>query len=186
MGNDNTLSPSRDEIIRMVAEHYYSSNILNNSHRGDIVEMMVLSALGGEWKLVGLGWHPWDLELRRDNKRYRIQVRQIAALQLWGKTKKYLLSFGWKKKAPDYFFRDHPGEEIEPEGCFCDIFIFGLHLEDDENKADQVDPSQWRFLVIPVKDLKRGLDSMILEKALKRWNPVEWNRLSETVENIIK
>lgn len=56
----NTPMPSRNEIIEMVAQNMYSGRIINNAHRGDIVEMMVLSALGNDWNLVGLGWHPWD------------------------------------------------------------------------------------------------------------------------------
>jgi hypothetical protein len=52
--------PTRDEVIKSVADTLYSSSILNNSHRGDVVEMMVLAALGSEWKFVGLGWHPWN------------------------------------------------------------------------------------------------------------------------------
>jgi hypothetical protein len=166
----------------MVAKNMYSGCILNNAHRGEVVEMMVLSALGADWKFVGLGWHPWDLQQGSGSERVRIQVKQIAALQLWGRTRNPCLTFGWKKKPPSYFFRDNPGEEIEPEGWFCDVFVFGLHLEDDKDRADQVDPMQWKFLVIPTSDLKPGLNSMLLTKALERWQPVTWPQLAESVE----
>ena len=96
------------------------------------------------------------------------------------------LKFGWKKKAPDYFYRDNPGEEIEPEGWFCDVFVFGLHLEDDQDRTDQVDPKLLKFLVILTSDLRRGRHSMVLTKALKRWQPVTWFQLSESVELAIK
>ncbi len=164
----------------------YTGRILNNSHRGDVVEMIVLSALGASWKLVGLGWYPWDLQRGSGRSRVRIQVKQCAALQLWGPTKSLQLVFGWKKKAPDYFFRDNPGEDIEPQGWFCDVFVFGLHLESDESKADQVDPNQWSFLVIPVTDLIQGLNSMVLSKALKRWKPVSWGDVAASVEQAIE
>ena len=160
----------------------YSGKIINNAHRGDIVEMIVLSALGNDWDLVGLGWHPWDLQRGGGHERVRIQVRQVAALQLWGETKRPLLKFGWKKNAPGYFDRDNPGEEIETEGWFCDVFVFGLHLETSRKIVDQVDPTQWEFLVIPTIDLKQGQDSMVLTKALQRWQPVKWSQLSESVE----
>ena len=91
------------------------------------------------------------------------------------------VQFGWKNKAPDYFERDNPGEKIESEGWLCDIFVFGIHLIKDES-ADQVDPKQWEFLVIPTSDLKRGLKSMTLKKALTRWKPVKWGEIKETVE----
>ena len=73
-------TPQRDEMIPMVSRYMYSSKILNNSHRGEIVEMMVPSALGKEWKMVGLGWHPWDLQYRSGSERIRIQVKQCAAM----------------------------------------------------------------------------------------------------------
>lgn len=177
---------NRNNVISMVAKKIYSSRILNNSHRGDIVEMMVLSSLGTDWKFVGLGWHPWDLQRGSGSNRVRIQVKQCAALQLWGLTKKLILKFGWKKKAPAYFFRDNPTEDIEPEGWFCDIFVFGIHLENDKNKADQVNPKQWKFLVIPTSELEQGLDSMVLEKALKRWQLITLLELSKSVDLAIK
>ena len=181
-----TTIPSRNDVVAMVAENMYSNRILNNSHRGNVVEMIVLSALGQNWRLVGLGWHPWDLQRGSGEDRIRIQVKQCAALQLWGSTKKLQLNFGWKKKAADYFFRDNPGEEIELQGWFCDIFVFGLHLEADKDRADQVDPTQWKFLVVPACELKQGQNSMSLSKALKRWEPVSWGELSKSVEQAIK
>ena len=178
--------PTRDDVIAMVAENMYSGRILNNTHRGDVVEMIVLSALGSDWRLVGLGWHPWDLQRGNGDDRIRIQVKQCAALQLWGPTKSLQLNFGWKKKAADYFIRHNPGEDIESQGWFCDVFVFGLHLDADEDRADQVDPDQWKFLVIPVIELKEGQNSMVLSKALKRWNPVSWEELAKSVEQAIK
>lgn len=178
--------PSRDEIITMVVDNMYSDRILNNAHRGDVAEMIVLSALGPGWRSVGLGWHPWDLQRGSGSERVRIQVKQCAALQLWGKTKRLGLKFGWKKKAPDYFAKYNPGEKIESEGWFCDLFVFGLHLEENINKADQLDPKQWKFLVIPTNDLKRGQDSMVLTEALKRWRPVIWCDLLDEVECAIE
>lgn len=176
--------PDRDEVISMVSRIMYSNKILNNAHRGDIVEMMVLSALGSDWRMVSLGWHPWDFQRGTGPQRIRIQVKQCAALQLWGPTKKLSVQFGWKKKAPDDFARYNPGEAIESEGWFCDIFVIGLHLVSDKS-ADQVDPKQWEFLVIPTTDLNHGRNSMVLSKALSKWKPVKWEDLRATVEQTI-
>lgn len=128
--------PTRSQIIEMVAKEMYSGRILNNSHRGDVVEMIVFAALGDEWNHVGLGWHPWDLQRGLGVDRIRIQVRQTAALQLWGDTVKRNLQFHWKLKPPSYFERDNPDEEIESEGWFCDLFVFGIHDETDSSLAD--------------------------------------------------
>ncbi len=191
MSTHSEVTPTRDEIIALVGQLMYSANILNNTHRGNVVEAMVLAALGPEWKLVGLGWHPWDLERCRGSNRVRIQVKQCAALQLWTprKPSKPKLNLGWKAKLPGYFFRDNPGEKEkikESEGWFCDVFVYGLHGECDRNRADQVDPSQWNFLVIPTCDLTHGQDSLPLEEAKDRWTPVPWPKLSESVDIAIK
>ena len=191
MANDRDLSaaaktiPNRTDIVRMVAEQMYSERILNNVHRGEIVEMMVLAALGGEWKHVGLGWHPWDLQRGHGSTRQRIQVKQTAALQLWGKTVERVLRFGWKPNPPSYFRRDNPGEHIEDEGWFCELFVFGIHDEADEAIADQVDPEQWRFIVVPTTDLKPRTNTMNLSKAKSRWSPVSWMKLRKTVEDAL-
>ena len=176
------IIPSRSDIIDMVAEEIYGGQILNNSYRGDVVEMMVLAALGSNWKHVGLGWHPWDLQRGSGDDRIRIQVKQTAAIQVWGDTKARTLRFNWRPNPPSYFERDNPDEAIEVEGWFCDLFVFGLHDETDSLIADQADPMQWKFLVIPVCDLKKGLGSMQLSKARNLWTAVSWNDLKLEVE----
>jgi len=177
--------PSRDELISKVAKAMYGEAILNNSHRGDLVEMMVLAALGEDWKFVGLGWHPWDLQKGSGKNRVRVQVKHSAALQLWGPTIKPALSLNWSEKPPEYFERNNPGEAIEREGWFCEIFIFGIHQEADPDRVDQVDPRQWKFLVIPTCDLKKGAKSMVVSKALTIWPLHKWHELPEAVDQAV-
>ncbi len=179
-------TPSRAKIIEMVAREVYGGRILNNAHRGDAVEMMVLAALGPEWKHVGLGWHPWDLQRGHGFERVRIQVKQTAALQLWGTTKRRTLQFDWKKSAPSYFERDNPDEMIESKGWFCDLFVFGVHDETHVAVADQLDPAQWKFIVVPVCDLIEGTKSMTLSKAVTKWPVVLWNALKQSVDGSIE
>lgn len=174
-------APTKDKIIKLMIDEMYSAPILNNAHRGNFVEALVLSALDSDWKLVGLGWHPWDIQRGVGSERIRIQVKQSAAMQLWGKTRNPILKFGWSKKAPSYFRRDNPHEEIESEGWFCELFIFGLHLNEDNESLDQLDPQQWQFMVIPICDLKRGQDSMALKKARTLWNFCSWGELQDAV-----
>ena len=179
-----TTHPTRDDIIQRVAQSMYAGRVLNNAHRGDVVEMIVLAALEPDWIHVGLGWHPWDLEHATARPRRRIQVRQTAALQIWGPTKSRSLHFGWKKNAPYYFEDMYPDIPIESEGWFCDIFVFGLHDETDAALADQCDPSQWSFMVIPTSDLNPGTNTMGLAAARERWETVEWSELAGVVERM--
>ena len=178
--------PTRDEIVSKLVKNMYSERVLNNSHRGDVVEMMVLTALGNEWRFVGLGWHPWDLQRGAGKDRVRIQVKQTAALQLWGPTVTQALSLNWSDNPPFYFKKNNPGKSIEREGWFCEIFVFGVHQESDPNKADQIDPQQWKFLVIPTCDLKKGAKSMVLTKALTVWPLNEWHELPDAVDEALR
>ncbi|TYP95431.1 hypothetical protein LX73_0735 [Fodinibius salinus] len=181
MSNDKEI-PDREDVHNKVIDLMYSTHILNNSHRGDVAEALVMMALGDEWNFVGLGWHPWDLQYGSGPDRIRIQVKNIALQQIWGETKSPTLVFGWKSNPPSYFERDNPGVEIEDEGYFCDLFVFCLHLVSDEDNADQVDPQQWSFLVIPTEDLRSKRKSMVLSKALDKWTPIKWPELAEKVE----
>lgn len=159
----------RARLHQLLIEKLYSRPILNNSHRGDLVEMMVLNALGPEWKHVGLGWHLWDLQRGTGAARVRIQVKQCAARQLWGKTKNMIFQFPWSEGAPDYIRRDFPDEALEDKGWYCELFIVGVHPVEDAAVCDQTDVNQWRFMVVPTIELKQGQSSMLLSKAIKRW-----------------
>jgi len=143
-------------------------------------------SLGPAWKHVGLGWHPWDLQLGTGRDRLRLQVKQTAARQLWGLTKSHSLSFGWKSHAPAEFDRYNPGETIESEGWFCEGFVFGIHDGTDPAKIDQVDPAQWQFMVIAAADLMPGTKTMRLSRARRRWQTVAWDGLAGEVTRLIE
>jgi hypothetical protein len=186
MVDDGRVIPTRQDILKQMVDCMYSPPIINNVHLGDVVEVMVLAALGGDWKHVGLGWHPWDLQRGDGQDRVRIQVKQTAALQLWGPTKTRTLSFGWKKSKPKNWEDYNPGVYIEDEGWFCDLFVFGLHDETDKDIADQADPRQWAFMVIPTSALEPKTKTMQLSKARQRWTTVKWQQLSQEVERRVE
>jgi hypothetical protein len=89
--------------------------------------------------------------------------------------------FPWRDRAPAYISRDFPQEALEKEGWFCELFIVGVHTVEDELLCDQTDPSQWQFMVVPARDLKRGQSSMTLIKAIKRWPLVPLAELKSAV-----
>lgn len=172
----------RDRLHRMLLEKLYTHRILNNSHRGDFVEMMVLDALGPDWRYVGLGWHIWDLQRGGGAERARIQVKQCAARQLWGKTKRMTCQFPWSDQVPAYIRRDYPNEALEKDGWFCELFVLGVHAVQDEDLCDQTDPSQWQFMVVPSRELKSGQNSMSVSKAKQRWPLLALPGLKSAVE----
>src|ERR1035437_9677119 len=101
------MMPTKKEIQDRIVKDLYNDPILNNSHRGDLVEILCLIALGPDWQHVGLGWHPWDLQRGTGDDRIRIQVKNPASKQLWGDTKKASINFNWSEKPPSYFSRDN-------------------------------------------------------------------------------
>ncbi len=172
----------RARLHQLLIDKLYSQRILNNSHRGDFVEMMVLDALGPEWKHVGLGWHLWDLQRGSGHERVRIQVKQCAALQIWGRTKLMIFQSPWSDGAPAYIRRDFPNEALEDNGWFCELFVVGIHAVADEEECDHTDPEQWQFMVAPAHELKPRQKSMVLAKAIKRWPPGSLTALRDSVE----
>ena len=172
----------RSRVHRLLIEKLYSQRILNNAHRGDFVELMVLDALGPDWRHVGLGWNLWDLQRGKGQDRTRIQVKQSAARQLWGKTKHMTFQCRWRDAAPSYIKRDFPDEALENQGWFCELFVVGMHLVDDLAECDQTDPAQWQFMVVPTRELVSGQNSIPLSKAVGRWPLVSLSELKPTVD----
>src|SRR5262249_36356784 len=104
------------------------------------------------------------------------------ALQLWGRTKCPTFQFSWSERRPSYFDRDHPNEQIEDQGRYCELFVVGIHLNDDPETCDQLDVNQWRFMVVPARELRPRQSSMKLNKALREWPSVAWDDLKDAVE----
>src|SRR5262249_28036218 len=108
--------------------------------------------------------------------------KQCAARQLWGKTKRMIFQFPWSDQAPAYIRRDFPNEALEKNGWFCELFVVGVHAVEDERLCDQTNPSQWQFMLVPSRELKRGQSSMTLSKAMKRWPLVPLAELKLVVQ----
>jgi hypothetical protein len=135
----------------------FADPLMDNTMRGYWCEFMLAEALGESCKTVGLGWHPWDLQIGDESEAYparlRIQVKNSARLQPWnrqtGKVSNCKYSLKWRKR-PEYFEIDNPNVPCEPEGFMCDLYILCHHPVEDFKIADHRDPQQWRFYVLPV------------------------------------
>lgn len=146
-----------DNIKERLLNEFLSQPIMDNSLRGYWCEAMVAEALGAECQLVGKGWHPWDLQIGPDvevfPKRIRIQVKNSARIQQWnvgtGKLSDTMFNLKYSKR-PDYFKRDNPSTPCEEFGFMCDVFVLCHHPAEDILTADQMDPKQWEFFVLPV------------------------------------
>lgn len=140
----------------MIAE-LFGQRLLDNTMRGYWCESMVAEALGAECKIVGQGWHAWDLQIGADADRFpqriRIQVKNSARLQPWNITsgKPSECKFDLKvRKKPYYFDQNNSGIPCEEIGFLCDIFILCFHSEVCPETADHTNPQQWLFFLVPV------------------------------------
>jgi len=135
----------------------FGTHLLDNTVRGLWCEFMIAEALGPECSAVGLGWHPWDLQIGPDAasmpERIRIQIKNSAALQSWnvasGTRTKCSYSLTWRRP-PAYFSAYFPHTPCEDAGFLCDVFVLCHHPVEDPERADHRDPTQWRFFLVPV------------------------------------
>ena len=141
-------------IVRKLVNTYFDRQLINNVDRGHYVECMIVLTLGEEWNLTSAkrGWAPWDIE--RDDGA-RLEVKQSAALQTWSladdapppRTSSFDIAFRkepWTKGADNPPYR--PGRP-------ADVYIFAWHPIKDHKAADHRCVEQWRFIVVPERDL---------------------------------
>ena len=72
------------DIRAAAARRHYAPKILDNADLGDIAEEIVASVLEPDWRYVGEAWAGWDFQ---HDDGTRLQLKQGAELQTWGKTK---------------------------------------------------------------------------------------------------
>ena len=130
----------------------YRQNIVNNVHRGEVVECLVDLALGDGWILMSEkrdDWAPWDME---SDDGVRIQIKQSAALQRWH----------------DWYAPKRPGNSFDiKRPRRADIFVLAWHGEKDPDRARHLDGYQWTFLVVPETELPPQ-DKIAVSVALKK------------------
>ncbi len=156
---------------RLVSE-LFSHRLMDNALRGYWCEMMVAEALGPDCRLVGQGWHAWDLETgcaeARFPERIRIQVKNSARLQPWnavaGKVSDCSFNLPFRPR-PSYFTRDNPGVPCEETGFMCELFMLCHHRVSDPQSADHRNPQQWQVFLVPVVGPYCGVTESELEWA---------------------
>jgi hypothetical protein len=184
--------PTARSIEAMLIKRLFKQTIIQNNVRGDWAEEMVAQALGGPWKVVSGGWHPWDIQRgsskARAPRRIRIQVRNSAALQTWEQPKIAQASFTISKRPrPSYFKRDNRGAHCERFGHLCEVYVFAWHGEKDRTACNHRDPAQWKFYVVAAKDLpnQKRISRARLEERYCG-DPVEVHDLRQRVKQICR
>ena len=142
--------PDHQRIIESIMDTHYRKALLNNVHRADYVEAMIVLALDERWLLISRDWDwaPWDLE--RDDG-VRLEVKQSAAQQSW-KTHDPQANRSFDIAQRNGYW-DQESRWHDGRARYADIYLFAWHPELDRNIADHRCASQWRFFVIPEHQL---------------------------------
>ncbi len=137
------------ELRSSVLERTYASLIdvpvMSNVVRGDFAECLVAIALGDKWSMTTT-WESWDLK-HQDG--WKLEVKQSAQLQVWHipgdpRIERAKLRFDIAKRKS--YWRGE--RRVAQQGRIADLYVFAAHT-DITDLADQREPSQWRFYVVP-------------------------------------
>lgn len=144
------------QVVNLLTKRCYGQRIITNTWRGAYVEALVCSALGDPWKLCS-PWGSWDLE---NDRGYRVEVKQAAALQNWESSGPHPTTSHprfdiapckghWDDDSDDAVWIDvadlPEGDVFRP----ADVYIFAWHKEQNPAVADHRKAEQWRFFVVP-------------------------------------
>lgn len=162
------------EVRAAAAKRHYEPKILDNADRGDIAEEIVAGVLGPDWEYRGGEWGGWDFE-HRDGT--RLQLKQSAARQLWT-----------RKTAPTFSINLQTGHwagggnwiAAPTRTRLAQIYVFAWHGVVDDT-CDHADPAQWRFYVVPTKELPDS-NTVTLMALQRRWQAYDADTLPAAVE----
>ena len=157
------------------------SDVLTNNVRGIFAEFLVGTALGVV-QGTRTEWDAFDL-LYGDAK---VEVKSSAYLQSWEQAKPSAI--GWN--IPEHFVYDPRTNDWTPEKerpAHCYVLCVYTE-EEDRNPAKVLDPSRWKFYVLPTRIIDRELatqKTVALSVVESLTDPVPYSRLRERVDDAL-
>lgn len=148
-------------IRRRLCERLFNVRLMGNDVRSLYVEALVEEALKPDWKYVGADWRGWDFE--NVTTGIRLEVKQSASCQPWTKEqgKRSSGSFDIAERTGHYI-----GDQWVPErGRPAQWYLLAWNGIADLDVADDRDPNQWEWLLIPTARLPVGQRSIGLQRA---------------------
>lgn len=137
-----------EDTLHRLIDRLYGRPLIRNVLRGELVEQIILDALGRDWQPAD-DYASWDVEHRPSGT--RIQIKQSAARQSWSDAASVAC-------VPRYSIGARHGYSTvtnrwsEARQRHAQIYIFAWHPRTDES-ADHRVASQWQFHVIGVDRL---------------------------------
>jgi len=155
-----------------------SSDLLDNTLRGEFSEFIVAAALGLDLTAGRINWEPWDLtypfewhEGGRIYKEIHIEVKSSSYIQSWEQS-----------RPSGILFNIRPTRAWDPKGGYSDevrrqsdVYVFCLYAERDRGKADPMALDGWEFYVVPTRRLndRCGGQKTISLSSLQRLEPIQ-------------
>jgi hypothetical protein len=159
-------------LIERLTKRLFGAPIIMNVNRGDLLEEIVAMALPPTWTHCSGDYAAYDFEHSVTKK--RIQVKQSAAMQSWGKSvRSPVFSIAYKAG------RWIGAVWIAERSRNAEIFVFGWHPHDDE-AADHRKPEQWLFYVVAEAALPNQT-SISLAWLNSLTAPVTWKHLADKI-----
>lgn len=155
------------------------SDLKANNLRGIFAEWLVSRLLQID-PPVRDAWAAWDLMTLEGVK---IEVKAAAYLQTWEQKKHSAIVFSGLKGQSW-----HPLEGYSGTSTYnADLYIFCLQTEKDAANWNPLDLSQWRFYVLPQKDLAaRNLKTISLSSLSKMVSQLTARELTREVPRMIR
>ena len=171
-------------VLRRI-QRRYDTPIMNNTHRGEYVQLLVLDTLGEGWRAHGDPWLSWDIEHADGTK---VEVKQSAACQGWHDGTQRSLAAARKKArfgiAKGSRAWTQEAGWIEPPDRLADIYVFAWHPEADVGLADHRHHAEWRFYVVRSDALPDGQKSIGLSGVERLADPVGIDGLVAAVQSV--
>ena len=169
----------RNAVERLV-KRLYGRPILRNVLRGELVEQMILDALGPDWQAAA-DYGSWDLE---SSTGARIQARQSAAQQSWAapgdRASRPCFSISSRRS---YSEKDRRWSGVPSRNA--DLYVFAWHPLTCSD-ADHRDPHQWRFFVVKTSALPTNQASIGLAPLSQLAVDTDIDGLEAVISGLVK
>lgn len=172
------MTISTNDVIAKITASAFGQPLVTNVMRGHVVEAMIALALEPEWRWCSGDYAAWDFE-RADG--LRMEVRQSAYRQSWVHAPHVKVSRAFDIAPRKYAWEGAYRKELT--GRAAQVYVFAYHDVRDDT-ADQRDPGQWAFYVVPTIDLPNA-QSIRLTRLQKFVEPVWLDRLKARVDMVL-
>jgi len=133
-----------DDLLKQrLVDHLYGRPLVNNVHRGALVEAMVAQELEPDWRWCAGDWAPFDFT---DGAGRSLEVKQSASLQSWSGEAAAGGRGSFDIAHRRFRWTADMGWVSEPKRA--DIYVLAWHGVTERTRADHRDPRQWQFMVI--------------------------------------